>query len=141
MRKYLRKKNCIEIEFCPKSFVIFIIFAIFAPLNQNDSIMRKTALCVLMMIGAGILLPSCEKTATDSFPIMESFYTESKGLQTVSKDSVNRFSDKVNGYVVTNPQAKNHSKYKLIMDNIKDATLRLTIEVDDEWAGDTTITF
>ena len=72
---------------------------------------------------------------------MESFYTESKGLQTVSKDSVNRFSDKVNGYVVTNPQAKNHSKYKLIMDNIKDATLRLTIEVDDEWAGDTTITF
>ena len=103
--------------------------------------MRKTVLCVLMMIGAGILLPSCEKSATDSFPIMESFYTESKGLKTVSKDSVNRFSDKVNGYVVTNPQAKNHSKYKLIMDNIKDATLRLTIEVDDEWAGDTTITF
>ena len=103
--------------------------------------MRKTALCVLMMIGAGISLPSCEKSATDSFPIMESFYTESKGLKTVTKDSVNRFSDKVNGYVVTNPQARNHSKYKLIMYNIKDATLRLAIEVDDEWAGDTTIIF
>ena len=94
-----------------------------------------------MMIRAGISLPSCEKSATDSFPIMESFYTESKGLKTVTKDSVNRFSDKVNGYVVTNPQARNHSKYKLIMDNIKDATLRLAIEVDDEWAGDTTIIF
>jgi len=94
-----------------------------------------------MMIGAGISLPSCDKSVTDSFPIMESFYTESKGLKTVSKDSVNRFSDKVNGYVVTNPQARNHSKYKLIMDNIKDATLRLAIEVDDEWAGDTTIIF
>ena len=103
--------------------------------------MRKTALCVLMMIGAGILLHSCEKSVTDSIPIMESFYTASKSFLVVSKDSVNRFSDKVNGYVVTNPQAKNHSKYKLIMDNIKDATLRLTIEVDDEWAGDTTITF
>ena len=87
--------------------------------------MRKTVLCVLMMIGAGILFPSCEKSATDSFPIMESFYTESKGLKTVSKDSV----------------TKNHEKYKLIMDNIKDATLRLTIEVDDVWVGDTTITF
>ena len=39
------------------------------------------------------------------------------------------------------PTNEDVKKYKLIMDNIKDATLRITIEVDDEWAGDTTITF
>lgn len=103
--------------------------------------MRKTTICVLIMIGMGILLPSCEKSSSDSFPIMESFYTESEGLLSVSKDSVSRFSDKVNGYVASNPQAKNHDKYKMIMDNIKEAILHITIEVDDVWAGDTTITF
>ena len=102
--------------------------------------MRKTAISVLMMMGLAIALPSCEKAA-DSFPIMESFYTESKGLRSVTSDSVNRFCDKVNGYVADNPQAKNHEKYRLIMDNIQDAILHISLVIHDEWDGDTTITF
>ena len=68
--------------------------------------MRKTAITVLMMMGLAIALPSCEQAASDSFPIMESFYTESQGLRSVTSDSVNRFCDKVNGYVSVNPKAK-----------------------------------
>ena len=62
-------------------------------------------------------------------------------LQSVSADSVNRFCDKVNGYVSVNPKAKNHVKYQLIMDNIKSAILHISIEIHDEWAGDTIIIF
>ena len=102
--------------------------------------MKKTAISVLMMMGLAIALPSCEKAA-DSFPIMESFYSESMTLQSVSADSVNRFSDKVNGYVSVNPKAKNHEKYQLIMDNIKDAILHISLVIHDEWEGDTTVTF
>lgn len=103
--------------------------------------MRKTAISVLIMMGLAIALPSCEQAVSDSFPIMESLYAESQGLKSVSSDSVNRFIDKVNGYVSVNPKAKNHEKYQLIMDNIKDAILHITIEIHDEWEGDTTVTF
>ena len=103
--------------------------------------MRKTAITVLMMMGLAIALPSCEKASSDSFPVMESFYTESQGLKYVSADSVTRFKDKVNGYIATNPQAKNHDKYKLILENINDAILHIVIDIHDEWEGDTTITF
>lgn len=102
--------------------------------------MRKTAITVLMMMGLAITLPSCEQAVSDSF-IMESFYTESQGLKSVSSDSVNRFSDKVNGYVSVNPKAKNHEKYRLIMDNIQDAILHISLVIHDEWDGDTTVTF
>ena len=103
--------------------------------------MRKTAISVLIMMGLAIALPSCEKAAADSFPIMESFYSESMTLQSVSADSVNRFSGKVKGYVSVNPKAKTHKKYQLIMDNIKNAILHISIEIHDEWEGDTTVTF
>lgn len=103
--------------------------------------MRKTAISVLMMMGLAIALPSCEKAAADSFPIMESFFSESKTLQSVSADSVNRFSSKVNAFVAVNPKAKSHEKYQLIMDNIKNAILHISIEIHDEWEGDTTVTF
>ena len=59
----------------------------------------------------------------------------------MSADSVTRFRDKVNGYVATNTQAKNHNKYKLILENINDVILHIVIDIHDEWEGDTTITF
>ena len=103
--------------------------------------MRKTALYILMMMGLAIALPSCDKATSDSFPIMESFYSESMGLKSVSSDSVTRFKDKVDAFVSVNPQAKNHNKYKLIMANIKAVSIHFSIVIHDEWDGDTTITF
>ena len=66
---------------------------------------------------------------------------ESKGLNSVSIDSVRTFSSKVDGYVRVYPLAKEHEKYPLILDNIKEASLRITISVDTVWGGDTIIHF
>lgn len=102
--------------------------------------MRKTALYVLMIMGLAIAMLSCDKADNDSFPIMNSFYAESQGLMSVSSDSVTRFKDKVDAFVTANPQAKNHNKYKLIMNNIKAVSIHFSIEIHTEWDGDTTIT-
>ena len=90
----------------------------------------------------GISLPSCEKSASaEDYPIMESFYKESVTLPLVTLDSVKTFSGKVDGYVATYPLAKEHKRYSQIQDNIKAASLRLSISIDKTWAGDTVIHF
>jgi hypothetical protein len=72
---------------------------------------------------------------------MESFYVESKGLNSVTVDSVRTFSSKVDGYVAVNPLAKEHRRYPQILQNIKTASLRLSISINDEWDGDTHINY
>ena len=86
----------------------------------------------------GILVPSCEKMEVESSE-MDSYYQESLGLSHVSTDSVMRFKDKLDQYVNTNPDAKNHDKYLLIRDNIQNALTRIII--DDKWDGDSTVIF
>ena len=72
---------------------------------------------------------------------MEAYYTESKGLSAVTIDSVSLFKNKVDGFVTANPIAKEHEKYPLILDNIKSASLRITITCDTTWAGEKTFHF
>ena len=84
-------------------------------------------------------MPSCEKEVFDVSATMEAYYNESMQLPTVSIDSVSAFKNKVNGYVDTYPQAKEHRRYPQILSNIKAASLRITISFNDEWAGDTVI--
>ena len=74
-------------------------------------------------------------------PQMDAYYAESKGLSAVTIDSVTLFKNKVEGFVTTHPIAKEHEKYPLIQANIKAASLRITITINDEWAGDTIIHF
>lgn len=89
-------------------------------------------------MGLCILIPSCEKMEVESSE-MDSFYQESKGLDNVPKDSVMRFKDKMDAYVQTNPEAKNHDNYLLIMNNIQNALT--CIFIDDKWGEDSTIIF
>ena len=89
----------------------------------------------------GISLPSCEQLSSDDYHIMESYYTESLNLASVSVDSVKSFSSKVDGYIAQYPQAKNHRRYSQIQDNIKAASLRLSISIDTTWAGEDSIRF
>jgi hypothetical protein len=72
---------------------------------------------------------------------MEGFYIESCGLPSVNIDSVKSFSTRVNDYTTEYPESKEHSLYPKIQANIKSASLRLTITINDEWAGDTIIHF
>ena len=51
------------------------------------------------------------------------------------------FTSKLDGYVAQYPQAKNHKRYSLILENIKAASLRLNITINDEWDGEDRINF
>ena len=87
-------------------------------------------------------MPSCEQSASvDDYPIMETYYVESLNLPTVSLDSIKSFRKKVDGYVNQNPEAKNHRRYSMIQENIKAASLRITIDIDPTWAGEDSIRF
>lgn len=103
--------------------------------------MRQTVIALLLLLSASFILPSCEKEAFDVSPQMDAYYAESKGLSAVTIDSVTLFKNKVEGFVTTHPIAKEHEKYPLIQANIKSASLRIAITVNDEWAGDTIIHF
>ena len=88
-----------------------------------------------------ISLPSCEQSVSDDFPIMETFYVESVNLPTVSMDSIKSFRNKVDGYVVQFPGAKNHRRYSQIQKNIKAASFRISVTINYDWDGDTIIYF
>jgi hypothetical protein len=62
------------------------------------------------------LFPSCEKEVID---YMESYYTESMGLKSVTIDSVRAFNSKVDNYVTMYPSEKEHPLYSKIKTNIK----------------------
>ena len=83
-------------------------------------------------------MTACEKTpsAEELYPQMEDFYTESCGLSSVPADSVRMFAGKVDGYTVRYPEAKQHTRYPQIRENIRAASLRLSITINTEWDGE-----
>ena len=103
--------------------------------------MRQTVIALLLLLSASFILPSCEKEVFDYSTQMEAYYTESKGLSAMTIDSITLFKNKVEGFVTTHPIAKEHEQYPLIPATIKAASLRITITINDEWAGDTIIHF
>ena len=100
--------------------------------------MKKVFFYMMIAMGLGILIPSCEKMEVDNSAI-DSYYQESLGLNHVPKDSVMRFKEKLDQYVSANPEAKNHENYLLIINNIQNALT--CIFIDDKWGGDSTIIF
>lgn len=103
--------------------------------------MKKSMITMMLLLSTSFILPSCEKEVFDYSTQMEAYYTESKGLSAVTIDSVSLFKNKVDGFVTANPIAKEHEKYPLILDNIKSASLRITITCDTTWAGEKTFHF
>ena len=104
-------------------------------------IMKKTFYLLVVIMVMGFAMPSCEKSVSDDYPIMESFYRESVALPLVSIDSIKSFSSKVDEYVAINPKAKQHRRYSMIKANIKTASVRFSIELDTAWAGVDTFNF
>ena len=96
---------------------------------------------ILFLITSFIAI-GCEKQViSESYPEMKAFYTESCTLPAVTIDSVKTFSAKVGKYVSKYPESKSHSLYPKIQENIKAASLRITIECDTTWDGETHIYF
>lgn len=96
---------------------------------------------MILMALACPWIVSCEKVVLETYPELETFYTESQGLSTVSTDSVKKFAVKVDDYASEYPECKGHSLYGKIQANIKTASLRITVETDTAWAGHTHIEF
>lgn len=86
---------------------------------------------------------SCDKqdVRDDISPIMEDFYIESIQLPTVTLDSVRTFSNKLDGFTLAYPLAKEHKRYPMIKENIKAASIRISIDIDTVWSGETYINF
>ena len=88
--------------------------------------MKKMAIITL-----AVMLLSCENEISyEAYPEMGEFYTESCGLKAVGTDSVKCFAVKVDNFVVKNPEAKQHSLYPKIVENIKASSLNSTFSFD-----------
>ena len=91
-----------------------------------------------LMIGFTL---SCSKDDDDVSPVMEAYYAESVNLNTASIDSVKSFKNKVSNFIVAYPEAKYNQRYSQIKENIKAASLRLNITINDEWDGEDFINY
>ena len=83
---------------------------------------------------------SCEKELFH-YPEIAAYHAESQQLGSASRDSVTRFTQKVNAFVRQNPAATSDPYYPEILENISRRTgsLSMTIIINGEWAGDTAI--
>ena len=81
---------------------------------------------------------SCEKELTH-YPEIVAYHAESKNLDVATSDSVGKFNVKVKAFVAQHPDATQDPLYPEIQKNIKANLLRLSLTIDDEWEGDTTI--
>ena len=103
--------------------------------------MKKGIILLMMCMAICFILPSCEKEVYDINPTMEAYYLESEQLSSVTLDSVQSFGNKVEVFARSFPWAVEHEKYPLIMENIKAASLRFNIIINDEWDGEININF
>ena len=88
-----------------------------------------------------LIFASCESYEYPQNEVLKGYFEESKGLFQASTDSISRFSAKVNEFTTRIPEAKNDPLYTRIQENIRLATLRITIKIEDEWAGEKVISF
>ena len=96
------------------------------------------SLTLLLCLG----ISSCEKQAEDvRYPEMVDFHAESFGLYQVESDSVSRFSQKVDAFVVQHPTAAADPLYPEILQNIQNNSLRISITIDTTWDGEYYVEF
>lgn len=102
---------------------------------------RGRAFLCLCLCAFSLFFISCEHLEDPSHSILEDYFYESQGLKQVSNDSIRCFSEKVKTFANCTPSAKNDPLYTRIQENIRMATLRITIKIEDEWAGEKVISF
>ena len=72
---------------------------------------------------------------------MQAYYAESCNLGVATTDSVQHFTQKVNTFVTQHTDASADPLYPRIQENIRSASFRLNITIDDEWLPDYEDTF
>ena len=99
------------------------------------------ALSCLCLIISTFFFASCEDYDDAPHRIMQEYLAESRGLDEVSTDSVQRFSLKVDEMVAAMPSMKSDPLYPQVQENIRQALLRVPILIEDGWGEDIRINF
>ena len=86
-------------------------------------------------------MTSCEDYDDAPHRIMQEYLAESRGLNEVSTDSVQRFSLKVDEMVAAMPSMKSDPLYPQVQESIRQALLRVPILIEDGWGEDIRINF
>lgn len=92
----------------------------------------------LALLSLGFI--SCEKDVL-RYQEMVQYHTESVHLPQVTTDSVSRFSQKVSTFLAQHPDAQDDPLYPEIQANIRAASFRMTITINDEWDGENVVNF
>ena len=100
--------------------------------------LRTSFLLFLFVIT--FLLTACEKDLF-RYPEIREYHAESQNLPGATTDSIRHFAVKVDNFVVQHPAAKEDPLYPEILSNINKATLTITITIEDEWDGETHISY
>ena len=94
----------------------------------------KVIPCLFFSFSLPVLaaLTGCESDMV-RYDEIRQYHQESKTLQQVESDSVNRFTQKVDAFVVVHADAVDDPLYPEIRQNIEDALVKFVITVQDEW--------
>ena len=101
-----------------------------ALLHQAYAFCGRASLCLALAVLP--LLAGCEKDLV-RYEEIRQYHQESKTLQQVEADSVNRFTQKVDAFVAVHTDATDDPLYPEIRQNIEDALVKFVITVQDEW--------
>ena len=110
----------------------------------NISVLRNSLIPLSLSFIVSFLCLACSKETSVSqpqYPEMQAYYVESCHLSVAATDSVQRFMQKVETFVTHHTDAKQDPLYPRIQENIRSASFRLNINVDDEWDGEYNMTF
>ena len=110
----------------------------------NISVLRNSLIPLFVLTIVSFLCLACSKETSVSqpqYPEMQAYYVESCHLSVAATDSVQRFMQKVDTFVTHHTDAKQDPLYPRIQENIRSASFRLNINVDDEWDGEYNMTF
>lgn len=110
-----------------------------SPLTVRSNPKHTLSLAASLVI-ALLFMSSCEKDLM-RYEEMRQYHQESLTLQQVTTDSVTRFSSKVSTFVASHPAAQEDPLYPEIQENIRLATLRIAVILDEEWGDDKHINF
>lgn len=111
-----------------------------ALLHQALTCCGRAFPCLLFLLSLSFTFGSCSKEVMRYAEIRQ-YHAESLTLHAVTTDSVTRFSEKVNFFVAQHPAAKEDPLYPEIQQNISQSLLRITLTINDEWAGKEYINF
>lgn len=130
--------------YIPKSLNIRALKLIGGGKTLNISVLRNSLIPLSLSFIVSFLCLACSKETSVSqpqYPEMQAYYVESCHLSVAATDSVQRFMQKVDTFVTRHSDAKQDPLYPRIQENIRSASFRLNINVDDEWDGEYNMTF